>query len=576
MATFPVPTNQPAPLSPLVPLNSPMVGFASPFDHADGQNRDLILEAIRTWASVNLLTWSSGWQAFFTAWIANVDNYVSTNAIQGPIGPAGPNSIPVDTAIANFIATASLTRGALIKRESYARPVDFGAIGDGITDDTAALVRTFAASNYVELHPGAVYLTDPIVLAAGSTISAYGATIKGRTGTGNVLTAASNCTILGGTIDGNNTVKTGGSGITATTGSNLTIRDVTIQNCIGKGIDITAITDYSVTGCWVKNVGGQGINVTIANRGRIAYNTVDTAAHGIQWWGGDAAVASAVGIEFLTITGNVVRNITGGGIWGSLGGHISVTGNSVKTCGDVGIDIEGGGSIAVTGNTVVDCVTAALAVFYGPAEVVFSSNTITQTAGKGPGIKAVGGGMSIRISAIGNTITTTGQPGIFYESLQVSDSLITGNDITALGVGALGLRLRSADLMEIDGNIIRTDQPTGIQIEGGADNGINDNRISHTGTADASAGGSAGGIRVIWISATATGKRTRIRGNNILGFVTGINDDCGGDNASGMLVENNSLNTIYHRGTVATGWNGLIVNARTIADPNVAATIVAF
>lgn len=111
MANFPVPTNQPAPVSPLVPLNSPMVGFASPFGHADGQNRDLILEAIRTWASVNLVTWSAAWQAFFLQWISDVGNYVSANA----------NLVPTDVALAGFIANASATQLAGDLRYARAR-----------------------------------------------------------------------------------------------------------------------------------------------------------------------------------------------------------------------------------------------------------------------------------------------------------------------------------------------------------------------------------------------------------------------------------------------------------------------
>lgn len=232
MATFPAPTNQPSPLSPLVPLNSPMVGFASPFEHADGQNRDIILESIRAWASANLLTWSAGWQTFFTGWIANVDAYLSANAITGfswrttatPItgsgttvvtidpgtailrlgdlvvdqtsnsnygiittlvdlthavvtylgylhGIAGPTVVPADTAIAGFINTpGTLTKTAL--DATYLAPVAYVPPPTGIhATDTANIL---AAVNKLSTGPNT---GGTVVLRAGvyeATLPAVG------------------------------------------------------------------------------------------------------------------------------------------------------------------------------------------------------------------------------------------------------------------------------------------------------------------------------------------------------------------------------------------------------------------
>lgn len=229
MATFPAPPT-PAALSPLVPLNSPMVGFASPFDHADGQNRDIILESIRAWASQNLLTWSSTWQTFFTGWIANVDAYISSNSVTGfswrttstPInsagnttvvinpgnaplrigdlvadqttntnygvitalidstdavvtyigylhGIAGPTSVPADTAVGGFIGSAgSFTQIAGDKRyKLYTNVLSYGAVADGVTDNTAAFVAAVAAAGIggTVFAPAGVYGFTPTLNA---------------------------------------------------------------------------------------------------------------------------------------------------------------------------------------------------------------------------------------------------------------------------------------------------------------------------------------------------------------------------------------------------------------------------
>jgi hypothetical protein len=84
----------PAVLSPSIPLNPPMVGSINPFQHVDGNNRDIILEAIRTWVRVSLLPWTTSWQEQLTewegdvatqldAWMVLADDYITAHAISG-------------------------------------------------------------------------------------------------------------------------------------------------------------------------------------------------------------------------------------------------------------------------------------------------------------------------------------------------------------------------------------------------------------------------------------------------------------------------------------------------------------
>lgn len=102
----------PALLSPRVPLNPPMVGEATPFEHVDAENRDLILESIRTWVWRNLLPWTTSWQDQLTAWEGDAetqlnawmglaDAYITEHAVSGlsfrttttPIAPAGTTTV---------------------------------------------------------------------------------------------------------------------------------------------------------------------------------------------------------------------------------------------------------------------------------------------------------------------------------------------------------------------------------------------------------------------------------------------------------------------------------------------------
>lgn len=108
------PDPDPAPLSPSIPLNPPMVGEASPFEHVDGQNRDLILESIRAWIRTVLLRWTKAWQDYLVYWLALVaawlnefvteaDAYITEHAISGyswrttvtPINPTGTTAVTI-------------------------------------------------------------------------------------------------------------------------------------------------------------------------------------------------------------------------------------------------------------------------------------------------------------------------------------------------------------------------------------------------------------------------------------------------------------------------------------------------
>jgi hypothetical protein len=108
------PDPDPAPLSPTIPLNPPMVGEASPFDHVDGQNRDLILESIRAWIRGVLLVWTTAWQRYLVYWLALVeawlegfitaaDAYITEYAVAGyswrttvtPIAISGPTTVVI-------------------------------------------------------------------------------------------------------------------------------------------------------------------------------------------------------------------------------------------------------------------------------------------------------------------------------------------------------------------------------------------------------------------------------------------------------------------------------------------------
>ena len=221
-----------------------MVGFASPFDHADGQSRDVILEAIRTWASENLLTWSGSWQTFFNGWITAVDAYISANATQGIQGIPGPNNIPADTFIGGQVNTAgSATQIALDGR--YER----GTLKTVYVDPTG-----------LDTNNGKTAGTAKRTLAGA--LSAMGANTRGtiRLGAGiidagaGVAWGAYTCNLIG-------------------LGVGTTIIQTTAQN--GPALDFTGIVGYSMNGAEIGgfSILGDGV-ANPANKGIALSNLI--------------------------------------------------------------------------------------------------------------------------------------------------------------------------------------------------------------------------------------------------------------------------------------------------------------
>ena len=217
-----------------------MVGFASPFGPSDGQNRDLILEAIRTWASQNLLPWSAAWDTFFNALIPQLTTYINAKAVAGyswrltssiiattgnsvavfAVDPNRPLTINdlvsdasfpirygivtsvIDDSHANvsYVGVLGNTGGVVVSiiagksvaidNTDPARPIitsikplgvnvkDYGAIGDGVADDTTAITNALAAvytlGGIVYMPSGVYKITSTInvpnqVIIQGST-----------------------------------------------------------------------------------------------------------------------------------------------------------------------------------------------------------------------------------------------------------------------------------------------------------------------------------------------------------------------------------------------------------------------
>lgn len=172
----------PALLSPLVPLNPPMVGTASPFYVVDGENRDLVLDSIRTWIRTVLLAWTKSWEDQLTEWESDVATqldewlteaaaYITDHAVAGlsfrttatPVAGAGTTNVVlvVDTDL------RPITIGDLVLGSDAAG--NYGIV-TALIDDTHATVTYVGSLRGPQGIPGlSIRNTNTVIAGGGGT-----------------------------------------------------------------------------------------------------------------------------------------------------------------------------------------------------------------------------------------------------------------------------------------------------------------------------------------------------------------------------------------------------------------------
>jgi hypothetical protein len=98
-------------------------------------------------------------------WNASGDTIVNMDV--NTITPSSMDSVNV-----TFLASGAgaVSRSTRAKARDIVSVMDFGAVGDGITDDTAAFTTALAAHNTIYVPPGTYKITSSIALSSGKTI----------------------------------------------------------------------------------------------------------------------------------------------------------------------------------------------------------------------------------------------------------------------------------------------------------------------------------------------------------------------------------------------------------------------
>ena len=207
-------------------------------------------------------------------------------------GIAGPADLALYVTYTNLASTAAGMGAALTgfkqagtgavaetvqsKLQERVSVKDFGAVGDGVTDDTAAIQAAFdSGAAYISFPKGTYIISDAIEPNSNTVIDARGAHIKftGGNAVGHVclIRSRENIEIFGGTWDSNfqgndNTFAIGAISADQTQlgvfSNNINIHDVTVKNARHGGAHIPDPNDPANIG----RGGGKGLTVQIGGR----------------------------------------------------------------------------------------------------------------------------------------------------------------------------------------------------------------------------------------------------------------------------------------------------------------------
>jgi parallel beta-helix repeat protein len=380
----------------------------------------------------------------FTATVTGTGNYnsaVTWSATLGTITSAGlytaPSAGGTDVVTAKSVQDTTKTATASITVASASVPAGtsvktYGAKGDGVTDDTAAIqacINAVAGKGGTVVVPDGTYMINgnysgSFGLRLGSNMTfamTSGAVLKVITnGVDNysILTAGtvSNVTITGGTLTGDRLTHTGssgqdGHGLVIGNASNITVTGLKATQCWGDGIYITnSSSNITVTNSICDHNYRMGMSATAVNGLNVSYSTFsNTGQDGPLLPGGGS------GFDLEPNAGETVTNVNFS--------HNSVTGNAQYGIGTGGRYTSGAVTnyVTIASNTVTGNGSDGIYCNDGTTLSTVTSNTVTGNSGHGIEL----GEISPSNTVTGNTASNNSGYGIY--ATQCTGSTITGN-----------------------------------------------------------------------------------------------------------------------------------------------------
>lgn len=400
------------------------------FDGLEMQIQQISADAVRTLKAPLSVTVD---QVFSDAdWAGRAGKYVRMKN-----DGSGPEFVEPVYSLGNFLASGvgAVARTASAKMADIISVKDFGAVGDGSTDDATALQAAITAvqGTSVTLYvPPGNYKTTAGLAATGATrilgAGRYGTSISWTDLTLNVLTftTPNPCSVESLSFSGPASASSG-SVLTFTASGAAENAFSLVRDCIfaqgRKHIVTTKASSLGIENCYFSAAAGNA--VTIENQNNV--DSGDSHISGCTFSGGAAGTTSIYHVS----SGGL--RVTNNKILGAAYGYRMVLASGAAT-----------GVLVISGNSFENQTAAAIAA------------------------ATLGGGATYAgIVICGNHINNSPTPISFDDATAfLSRIRITGNDITLSSAGTVGITITNASDFLVEGNSITGTggTPTGVSV----------------------------------------------------------------------------------------------------------------
>ena len=360
--------------------------------------------------------------------------------------------------------------------DEFTTPFDFGAIGDGVADDSAALQSALNTGKVVQLPSAKYRLTQQLTIPQGGGLSGPGILLVTADIGRALFTQADHVTLDGFEIRKTFVDGSYGVGIAAENVSQLTIRNVEISGYSARyGIHIVESDDFEVTGCYIHDFmmnttadmiqdSPAGLRITRSGHGIVSNNRIERIEVGpvgrasisplVPSYGPQKYQSDCITLQqsHHVVVSNNLLVTSGEGLDMLLSQSCTATNNVISDIWFQGIKMLGVSFCAVNGNFLSDCYQGIGLAAHPAFNAEASANTVN-----------------------GNVLRDIGSPGSFGEASSIRSQEIPNGIHGILLASPQGCRRNIiTDNVIVDTQLVKTTE-SGVKGNGDSTNLVSGN-----------------------------------------------------------------------------------------------------